>query len=645
MEEYICLLLLPLSFQLNSYKVDELFEKMKREKLNASEAKNITYTLANFFNATYPFESIAKNPPQPSFNNTYFEKVDVCQKFRDYSITGDFITKYELFRGISLIIHELNDLHISIGLNSNFLNYYYALPLYLTIKMEDDKPVVYTKLITKTLREIFDESLIKKVESNLNNPVSKINGKSPLKYIEERCDNFYHVKNPHGSFSYNYLEDYGYNKLRSCPLSYKELKNFTLDYENGEKITTEYRFFNHEILKEEVKEKEIIWDHNNKNEFQCKIDKENKVNFIVNKSYNPRNLKGFYDALEGCFKSVYKNDYPIIYMTEKNRGGYGEIEHLISELLLPIHSFNEYDAAHKYLIDYVKTNSESFRNKDTFGQVNEKYLKNTSSNYYTNTFIEFSDESNVIKYTKNLIKANRKRIPTEIILLTDGFSYSASSCVIKGMQNRGSAITVGYLGNPLMSDYPFDSSHSCTGIIDSEDFIQINDYYLQLQKMGIEVVQISGLPVFPNKTSNDFPMEYQVFPVDEYFKFYEELNNDTYLSYVNQAKRIVEKYKTECNANNKKLLLISEECNNKFGDSHMHGGFECADDGKWSEKCMPSYCDEGYIFDSVDQKCIDSNIFFNFDISTNYGIPMFIAFMVLAVLIIAGLIYYIVINK
>ena len=42
----------------------------------------------------------------------------------------------------------------------------------------------------------------------------------------------------------------------------------------------------------------------------------------------------------------------------------------------------------------------------------------------------------------------KRRKPTEIIL-TDGFSYSATSTFIKYLQIYGSAIIVGYFGNPL----------------------------------------------------------------------------------------------------------------------------------------------------------------------------------------------------
>ena len=50
----------------------------------------------------------------------------------------------------------------------------------------------------------------------------------------------------------------------------------------------------------------------------------------------------------------------------------------------------------------------------------------------------------------------KRRKPTEIIL-TDGFSYSATSSFIKYLQIYGSAIIVGNFGNPLDQKVKFEN--------------------------------------------------------------------------------------------------------------------------------------------------------------------------------------------
>ena len=70
-----------------------------------------------------------------------------------------------------------------------------------------------------------------------------------------------------------------------------------------------------------------------------------------------------------------------------------------------------------------------------------------------------------------------------------------------------------------------------------------------------------------------------------------------------KQKKIFEKYKTQCNPKNKKLVLVNDECYNIFENNYTHGGYICGDNGKWSKKCVPSYCDPGYIFNYTSNKC------------------------------------------
>ena len=53
---------------------------------------------------------------------------------------------------------------------------------------------------------------------------------------------------------------------------------------------------------------------------------------------------------------------------------------------------------------------------------------------------------------------------------------------------------------------------------------------------------------------------------------------------------------------------MSKDCDNKFENEYTHGGYECGDDGKWSNKCIPSYCDDEYFFNHTSKMCILLNI-------------------------------------
>ena len=112
--------------------------------------------------------------------------------------------------------------------------------------------------------------------------------------------------------------------------------------------------------------------------------------------------------------------------------------------------------------------------------------------------------------------------------------------------------------------------------------------------------------------SNDLthPLEYAVNPVDEIVNIYPELDylndlllQEDYDKFINVSFKILDKYNAKCNPDNKKLLLLTNKCDGKFGNNYTHGGYKCGNNGYWTEECVASYCDIGYIFDYNSNKC------------------------------------------
>ena len=73
----------------------------------------------------------------------------------------------------------------------------------------------------------------------------------------------------------------------------------------------------------------------------------------------------------------------------------------------------------------------------------------------------------------------------------------------------------------------------------------------------------------------------------------------------------------------------------------MHGGYECGSDGKWSKTCIPSYCDNGYIYDKKTNKCIE-DICLKKNENSKEGTALFISSMVFFGLFLISLITYII---
>ena len=100
------------------------------------------------------------------------------------------------------------------------------------------------------------------------------------------------------------------------------------------------------------------------------------------------------------------------------------------------------------------------------------------------------------------------------------------------------------------------------------------------------------------------PLEYLVTPVDERVEIYSHFKDKNYNLFINESKRIFTKYENKCNPKNKKLVFVTKKCDGKFEDKHMHGGYECGDNGFWTDKCIPSYCDIEYVFNYKLKKCL-----------------------------------------
>ena len=126
-----------------------------------------------------------------------------------------------------------------------------------------------------------------------------------------------------------------------------------------------------------------------------------------------------------------------------------------------------------------------------------------------------------------------------------------------------------------------------------------------MDKLGVKFSQICITNNYLNYSNLKVPEEFNIMAVDEVTNIFESFDeNINYDLFVNKGKQILEKYKSQCNVNNSKLILFKDNCKFK-NDKYSHGGHGCGNDGKWDEKkCVPLYCDEGYFFDNVQNKCV-----------------------------------------
>lgn len=179
------------------------------------------------------------------------------------------------------------------------------------------------------------------------------------------------------------------------------------------------------------------------------------------------------------------------------------------------------------------------------------------------------------------------------------------------MQYYGGAITSGYFPNPNLN-IPYDSCVSSSSVFNSYmlEILEPEGYYI-LKDYNFTIT-VSLIQTFYSPKDLAHPLEYEITPVDEIVNLYinkqiknysELLEPENFDIFINDSLKIFEKYKTECNPQNKKLLLITDECDGKFGEN-VHGGFICGEDGFWNKNCVAFYCDIGLFFDNDEQNCI-----------------------------------------
>ena len=625
--------------------------------------------LSKTFEDAYAFNEISKNPPQPKFSENYYKKIDMQKRFKEINTKNTNVYKYfqDLKRTLADLgdLHVDFDLSKFVEMFTKIWPYQ---PLEFYIKMYNGKPRIFANCqvsndIVNKFRNY--ETVFKVIKENYKLPIYSINGQDPFYYITNFGNEYLRLKSPYSTFVYKFVNHKSFS-LYSLPLSLEDLTNFTVVYDNNKTFTTDYlilsnyqlgtsndqkQFLNNEIKntndnftkdnlnamidnfemtniilgtnstsnENNLKEEGLNWNYNYKNMFKCRVDDKNRANvYLVIRLGDSDNITEYFQTIIQCVKLFDNNTYPIILINSVNPGGISSLAHILLELLSPKISLNMYGAYRKTntfknsseLNEYFSTyfaNSENCENLTYDHLIKKDHIVNYTddiSNVLTDPFIilkkDMKEKINAIKKT---LKNPRK--PIDILVLTDGFSYSSAAMFLKYLQYYGGAITAGYFINPNISDIPFDSGLSPSITF---DYIRLRllspEGYKPLFDSTNWGLTLPGVQTFYNPDNYSIPLEYDVTPVDEKIDIYQFFSDSYYEVFINESLKILDKYKNTCNSNNKKLIFIKSECDKSFGNKYTHGGYQCGENEKWKEECVASYCDIGYIFDHNKQKCI-----------------------------------------
>ena len=208
-------------------------------------------------------------------------------------------------------------------------------------------------------------------------------------------------------------------------------------------------------------------------------------------------------------------------------------------------------------------------------------------------------------FREEYFNSTKTKKPTEIIIFTDSYSFSAASGFTKDFQRNGGAIVVGYYGNPTKegSDF-FDASQSHSSV----HYLKETTFCKNLEELGFTTDGVTVGEFYDGfREDNPIPREYTLDPVDYRVNIYSRYSDDIYEQFIKEGLEVYNLFNngTYCNGKNERLLLHDDNCKIIEGDQYAHGGYRCNKENKWNkEKCEVYYCDIGYYYDRNEKKCM-----------------------------------------
>ena len=654
------ILLLALLISLISVQDD--FETIISEQVSEEYCNNVIGNLTALIKEGYVYSDFLKAPKQPKPN--YFNKMDLIQELEDINTTNRSF--YDFYGDIVRIIGNTEDGHFAVYSletpnKTKLTDYYFCIPFYYYVKevFDDDNITIKDTYLTidplsNYCQSKYSNETLTKINELSRQKIISINGLDPFEYLEKIGRN---VASPH-SPQCKYIDSLDYTMQHSL-IFYPHKKEdlpISIQFEGNELLETEYTlqkrvYFSEEFreyylaqlnksfknnipfpkfeeiekkfkikkgLINKLKDDKDMWDLQSEDEtIKCRVDNENQFNVFYQSSFSPDNFNEYEDIMYKCFSKFYSNDFKIIVIEDRNGGGYSELCIPFTQYLRPKIS--------KPSITALKST-----------QLNLKNFFRTDENLNPKTCFPYTEEDNILdgpeyiyndgideaihKRTKDIegfnifekkilekkrveyLKTGKTKKPTDILVFTDGYSFSCTSVFIKGLQVYGHGIIVGFNTRPGLDKSDFDASQSNSAV----ETFDISENVQNLRKLGYNSHITFAEEFDPNdKETPKTPMEFLIYPVDEISTIYKAYNDNRYQRFMDEAKRIFTKYETECNPANKFLYKETEECDSKINIPKAHGGYICGEDGKWdTNQCIAAYCDDGFYLNDDRTECI-----------------------------------------
>ena len=645
-----------------NYKESSLIDELMDERLEENYCIDIIKNLKNLFEI-YVFSDIAQSPPEfESIPNYHHEQINFKKRLSSVSTKNRKF--YEFYQELQLIFGTVRDRHLNIEaketpLLTQISQYYAALPFDFSITKVQSYYRIFIKInsfyysYSTTIQQILDK--------NKYSPIKTINRINPFDFIQN-WSKLKNLKGKHAQFT-SVFRTISFFYLHSRPLNYSDLSFNEFEFDSGDILRIPYlirkpikndiEFNNYflNILKsnkeiprfDEIYDKFLVfkgekmiqknemttnidWDINlshieGNNLFKCRIDEKNKVNVIYQNTFHFDYLREAVGKMLKCVKTFFNNKYPIIIIESNNGGGYTFAYSVLLQIIQPRIEVRDYTS-----LRMTPFSEQFFKTYDFYRQTDFLYCSEINSftdikKFYQDTYVTNPVMHNrtsafdalavdyrlaLKEFREEIINNENIKKPTDIIIFTDSYSFSATSAFIKGLQNTGGAVIVGYYGNPQITGTNlFDSSQSPSGVSDLSN----SQIKKELEKNGFLLKGVTieeSFPYNPNNAKNAIPMEYHLNPVDFRVDIYSDYSDDIYEQFIQEGLKIHKKLNEEnqCNSKNSKLLLYDDKCKYSSGSG---GGYKCKYDNTWDKSnCETNYCKIGYYFDQATKTCIEN---------------------------------------
>jgi len=595
----------------------------------------------------YPYVDIDKNPPMTMQRRNPVDYEEGLKQLKTSLDSSDRVIS-KVFRATSKFISSFHDGHFGMYVTKNmsgnlFVGVGCGLP-FLWEYLPDKDGNYHTYIAARDPDNYLDKETHDKIvqKQNDNVTIETVDGVDAFKFFSEFFGEYNEMKSLQGSLRYTIHMTMNGFSILSYPLD-NLFDNHTITFSDNDTITFNVGFLNTKVpdnrrdgnmfklenpipfwtLKDEMKLLERLKEGSKRS---SKIKRasssiltcghKNSMNYFILTSFSPEDADAFLDDLVSCTEMFDKNEDPITIYLPMNGGGSLLIELLIFYWLFPdadpsmLVAIRKTDTNKKIAIDneYAASfaNNEDgchmyMNDKDGFNSFWKDTVEDDLGNGITHkrtkkawwVFKEYARQ-----FKQGLMKNPRK--PTDVIVVTDGFCFSACSVLVDNIIRTGSGIVTG-LGPTYPGDENYVAAQCPSSVIDPADYLKdLKDNV----PLGIHF-QVTYTESFNISAKNDevIPGDFETMRIDKHLGYYQTIFADLD-EIIEHTKIIHEEFKENCSLINERLLLVNDKC--KVDDEHaLSVGYACGSDGVWNySDCRIATCEEHYAVDFKNNKCM-----------------------------------------